>query len=242
MSSQRAEAPDEDGGTSGTGIRRVLRSHQEAREAYDRLSRWYDWLEGKWEETPRHLGVEMLGLEVGEHVLEVGFGTGHGLVELAGLVGSKGRVYGLDLSLGMVRETRRRLRKESVDNVQLLSGDTLQIPLADDSVDAVFLSFTLELLDTPEIPRALAEYRRVLRHGTAGKRPGRVGIVALSKEGKSSLPTRIYEWGHDHFPSALDCRPIYARRALEEAGFEIDAFEMTSIGNLKAEVVVGLNR
>ncbi len=226
-------------GASQTGIRRVLRSHHDARRAYDRLSRWYDWLEGKWEETPRHLGVEMLGLGAGEHVLEVGFGTGHGLVELAGLVGHSGRVYGLDLSLGMARETRRRLRKQGVDNVQLLSGDTLHVPLSDGTMDAVFLSFTLELLDTPEIPLALAEFRRVLRRGGADKQPGRVGIVALSKEGKPSLPTRLYEWGHDHFPSALDCRPIYARRALEEAGFEIDAFEMTAIGNLKAEVVVG---
>ncbi|PWG74770.1 2-heptaprenyl-1,4-naphthoquinone methyltransferase, partial [Enterococcus hirae] len=59
----------------------------------------------------------MLHVEPGERLLEIGFGTGHGLVELAGLTGPGGQVYGLDLSLGMARETRHRLHTEGVENV-----------------------------------------------------------------------------------------------------------------------------
>ncbi len=47
-------------------------------------------------------------------------------------------------------------------------------------------------------------------------------VVAISKEGKPGFVLRAFEWTHRHFPNPMDCRPIYARRALEAAGFAID--------------------
>lgn len=214
-------------------ISRVQRSREEAQASYNRISRWYDLLQGHWEKAPRETGLRLLDLAPGEQVLEVGFGTGHGLVAMAQAVGDGGFVVGVDLAQAMVAHARKLLRSRELDErVSLVCGDALNLPLATASFDAAYQSFALELFDTPEIPLVLAEFRRVLRPG------GRIAVVALTKEGKPSRAVRLYEWGHEHFPRLLDCRPIYVQRSLEAAGFAVQAAEIVSMGGLHAEAVL----
>ena len=197
-------------------VLRVLQSKAETKAFYNKIARFYDLLSERTEQPMREVGLEMLAAAPGEHVLEIGFGTGHCLVKLAEAVGPAGKVYGIDLSEAMVSQALALLQQRGcADLVELLCSDAEDLPYADDSMDAVFLSFTLELFDTPDIPRVLAECRRVLREG------GRLVVVALSKEGKQGFAVRAFEWTHRHFPNLLDCRPIYVRRALESAGFHV---------------------
>jgi demethylmenaquinone methyltransferase/2-methoxy-6-polyprenyl-1,4-benzoquinol methylase len=122
---------------------------------------------------------------------------------------------GIDLSEGMRSQSQALLQKQGLlDRVDLQCGDATHLPWPDESIDAVFMSFTLELFDNPEIPLVLAECHRVLRVG------GRVGVVSMSKEDEG-VAVEAFEWTHRHFPNLLDCRPIYARRAVEAAGFKI---------------------
>jgi len=164
----------------------------------------------------RKAGLDLLKATSGEHVLEIGFGTGHSLVTLAKAVGKKGKVSGLDLSDEMVNLAQAHLAKAGLlDRVGLRRGDAAQLPYADASMDAVFMSFALELFDTPEIPKVLGECKRVLRSGA------RIVVVGMSREGKNDPLISVYEWTHKHFPKFVDCRPIYVREALEGAGFKI---------------------
>lgn len=56
----------------------------------DRLSRWYDLLAEPLEKPFREAGLQRLAVQDGERVLEIGFGMGHALVDLARSAGSGG--------------------------------------------------------------------------------------------------------------------------------------------------------
>jgi ubiquinone/menaquinone biosynthesis C-methylase UbiE len=216
-------------------ISRVNRSKEEARASYNRLSSWYDVIAGSTEKKYRDWGLEKLSAQPGERMLEIGFGTGHCLVSLAKAVGPDGRVVGLDISDGMLAITQERLKEEGLhDRVDLHLGDAASLDfIPANSLDGIFMSFTLELFDNPEIPRVLQECHRVLKPG------GRLAVVSMTKTNPPGLAVRMYEWFHEHIPNYADCRPIFARQAFEANGFKIQDVSLSSMWGLPVEIVLG---
>lgn len=213
-------------------IHRVTRSKDEAKASYDHISRWYDLIASS-EKKFTEIGLQMLDAQPGEQILEIGSGTGQALVDLARAIGSSGKVYGMDISEGMMQVAWERFERAGLaERIDLCLGDAANIPFRVETFNAVFLSFTLELFDTPEIPVVLAECRRALRPG------GRLGIVALSK--KETLAVRIYEWFHVKMPTAVDCRPIFVSQAVESAGFAVTKRTMSTMWGLPVEVLTAV--
>jgi demethylmenaquinone methyltransferase/2-methoxy-6-polyprenyl-1,4-benzoquinol methylase len=214
-------------------VLRVLRTRDEARAFYNKIARVYDFLSESTEEPMRKFGLDQLDVRDGERVLEIGFGTGTSLVELARMVGPHGKVLGVDIADQMLDVARQKLREKLLeDRVELICGDATTLPYLSDSVDAIFTSFTLELFDTPEIPVVLAECKRVLRPG------GRLVVVSMSKEGENGAILHLFEWTHKHFPNFLDCRPIFVQRAVQAAGFKIESAERKTMW-VPVEIVLG---
>ncbi|MFH0883897.1 MAG: methyltransferase domain-containing protein [bacterium] len=216
-------------------IEPVSRSRKAARKSYDQISRWYDLLTGSSEWRYTKQGLEMLAPQKGESILEIGCGTGKALVALAEAVGMDGNVVGLDISGGMLTVAGQRLRSAGLlDRVELVDADAMDgLPCNDRCHDAIFMSFFLDLIDTPEIQPLLGDCRRVL------KSKGRIGIVAMSPERERGLMPRLYRWAHRRFPNRIDCRPIPARRLLKDAGFMIDDWRFESMWGLPVEIVRG---
>ena len=221
-----------DNGRAKGDILSVSSTREETRAAYDLMSGFYDLVAG-WAEHPAIThALEAAHIMEGESVLEVGFGTGWAIEMIHRAVGESGRVCGIDLSAGMIEMTMRRLAKAGfAGGVELEQGDMTKMPYPDGIFDVVFSSFVIELLDTPEIPAALSEIRRVLKPG------GRFVDVSMSKSGDGAM-VRLYEWLHARLPRYVDCRPIYVQELIESAGFEVMETEMRKVMGLPVEIVV----
>jgi SAM-dependent methyltransferase len=95
-------------------------------------------------------------------VLELAFGQGFNLEYLARRHAGQ-RVLGIDLTPAHLHIAQQRVARAGLANVELVLGDFHHLPQASASVDAVFCIEAF--CYATELPRALAEVRRVLRPG-----------------------------------------------------------------------------
>ena len=93
-------------------------------------------------------------------LLDLGTGTGR-MLELFGPQVERG--LGLDLSLDMLLLARDRLERAGLRRCSVRQGDIYDLPLADNSFDAVIIHQVLHFLD--DGARAVHEAARVLRPG-----------------------------------------------------------------------------
>jgi SAM-dependent methyltransferase len=99
----------------------------------------------------------------GDHVLDVGSGSGTDALICARIVGPRGRVYGLDMTPAMRAKLQASAAAAGIANLEVLEGDAEAIPLADAAVDVVTTNGVLNLV--PDKARAIAEIHRVLKPG-----------------------------------------------------------------------------
>jgi SAM-dependent methyltransferase len=114
--------------------------------------------------------LEKFHLKAGDTVLELGPGVGYFSGEASRMVGLEGRLLCLDVQAPMVGALRQRLEEQGIANAHPMIGDALNLPLADDSLDAAFLVSVLG--EIPDRAKALAELRRVLKPG---------GVLSISE-------------------------------------------------------------
>ena len=203
---------------------------------YDRISHAYDLISDAGEHKAREAGEQALDIQAGEHVLEIGYGTGNTMVHLAEAVGDSGTVAGIDVSTGMQQVASKKLTaKGFADRVELRVGDARKLPYDDNSFDAVFASFTLELFPLNDIPEVLAEVARVLKSG------GRLGVVSMATVPDGEKPSgleKTYVWMHEHFPHIVDCQPIDVVSLVNEAGLSIQQKVELAIWTMPVRCVV----
>jgi ubiquinone/menaquinone biosynthesis C-methylase UbiE len=184
-------------------------------EAFDGRAARY--ASSDWHKRAAERLVALCALRRGDRVLDAATGTGFAALAAAQIVGLEGRITGLDVSPGMLREARAAIRRAGVTNVELIESDAANLPqYGAASFHAVTCAAGLLYMPVAD---ALREWHRVLKPG---------GIVAFSSMcAGSPLAGRIFRDCAAAFGIVLrdPCEPLGSasacRNALETAGFEV---------------------
>ncbi|MCP3987147.1 MAG: arsenite methyltransferase [bacterium] len=122
-------------------------------------------------------------LKPGETVVDLGSGAGMDAFLAARQVGPEGRVIGVDMTDAMLEKARDNARKTGVGNVEFRKGQIEELPIEDESVDAIISNCVINL--SPEKDKVYREAYRVLRPG------GRVMISDVVLE--RALPEAVIQ-------------------------------------------------
>jgi ubiquinone/menaquinone biosynthesis C-methylase UbiE len=106
--------------------------------------------------------IALAGLKPAERLLDIGAGTG--LLTLAAAARVQA-VSALDVSQAMCAHLERKCSALEVENVEVLHGNAVELPLANDAIDVVLSNYCFHHLRDADKLRALAQIRRVLRPG-----------------------------------------------------------------------------
>jgi arsenite methyltransferase len=98
-----------------------------------------------------------------EIVLDLGCGAGLDLYFYAKSVGSKGKVYGLDISDDMIEKAKHNMKLVGRDNVELVCGSSDNLPFKNDFFEVVASNGIYNL--SPDKEKVLKEVYRVLKPG-----------------------------------------------------------------------------
>ena len=222
---QQPEDPYDEGISESTYVN--ARDNYNAKAAtYDR---WSSWERPFWEK-----GLDLLQLQPGAQLFEVGYGTGQAC-EYAINTYQCSQVAGIDISEKMQQAARQRVPKgdfqcgdiatiENYENCSKMMGQ----------YDAVFCSFCLEIFETNLL-------RKVVENMTKFLAPdGKICIVSMSKQGGWRLMQSVYEMSHARCPSSVDCRPIYLKRLILSLSDSLEIVEahVLPMYGLSAEIVI----
>jgi ubiquinone/menaquinone biosynthesis C-methylase UbiE len=201
--------------------------------------------------------LEAAGLGPGDHVLDIGAGTGDQSIFAARIVGPGGSILATDISAEMLGIAARVVQQEGLTTITTRVMDAEQLDLQDNAFDAVICRLALMLI--PHLKPALREIRRVLKPG------GKLAALVWSAPENNplfSLPLAIlsnYARGtssHLPHPFALS-DPTVFERELTEAGFDevitralpfqshyasLDAFLQSTASRLTAGVMGQLRK
>ena len=129
------------------------------RKIYDLQSLFYDRTFGRLVRRRVESAVRHMNIADTDLVLDLGIGTGASL----NYYPHRGRIIGVDLSSGMLREARKKIRERGLDRATVFQANALELPFADNTFDTVFVSHVISVVSDPA--QLVREAQRVAKCG-----------------------------------------------------------------------------
>lgn len=109
------------------------------------------------------LPTEFALIKEGDVVVDLGSGAGNDCFVARSLVGTSGKVIGIDMTEKMIEKARANAEKLGFHNVEFRLGDIEKIPITSNIADVVVSNCVLNLV--PDKKRAFGETYRILKPG-----------------------------------------------------------------------------
>lgn len=118
----------------------------------------------KWSDPQQTL--RNAGIKEGQTVLEVGCGPGFFTIPAANIIGDSGKLYALDIHPLAERAITKKVQKNNLHNVEIITEDITHTSFVADMFDLVFLFGVPRMLKSdPFLMKLLLEMRRLLKPG-----------------------------------------------------------------------------
>ena len=151
---------------------------------YRSRARIYD-LELSLFEPVRARAIELLRINSGDTVLDIGCGTGLSFPAIERSIGATGSIIGIEQSPDMIELARTRANKNGWENVTLIAAAVEDAKIPHPADRAIF-HFTHDIMRTP---LAVANVRQNLKPGA------RVVAAGLKWAPLRAMPLNLFVWG-----------------------------------------------
>lgn len=166
----------------------------------EQVTQMFDTISGNYDDLNRVISlgidvkwrkkvVDIVAKKNPENILDIATGTGD-LAILMSKTSAK-KIIGLDLSVGMLEVGKKKIADQNLsDKIDMIVGDSENIPFPDNHFDAITVSFGIRNFETLE--KGLAEIYRVLK-------PNGVFVIL-----ETSVPTKFpFKQGYSFYTKMI---------------------------------------
>ena len=99
----------------------------------------------------------------GIQALDIGFGAGFPLTEIAMRLGKDSKIYGIDPWISAVERAEKKIEFYDIRNIEIIRGVAESIPLKDSSIDLIVSNNGLN--NVADLDKSLSECSRIIKTG-----------------------------------------------------------------------------